>query len=239
MPPIILIVDGRTPNFRDYTPSQIRDFVRSNRDFLIFFLEEEVAMYLEDEGEEYQDILSSINEVANDKRSANVIDSDPNSNANNAIRQLTDTLEKYSAVLQMFYNENSDFEQSNTNTNNRRSKRIMKEPASQFDINQKRTKREDIDMITLNPIPSGQATITLDNGRTHAYSEIKNFEQSTKIKTPYNYEYTSSDREKIDKLMNFMGKNGGKRKTRKSRKSRKGRKSRKSRKGRKSRKSRK
>jgi hypothetical protein len=114
----------------------------------------------------------------------------------------------------------------------RASKRLRGEEASGISLGPNK-KSKDRDMVTLNPIKSEQASVTLDNGRTHTFSELENFELFSRVKTPYNYTYTPADRQKINNLMTEMQRKGGKRKTRKGRK---GRKTRKGRKGGKSRK---
>ena len=112
----------------------------------------------------------------------------------------------------------------------RRSKRLRGEEASGISLGPNK-RPKDRDMVTLNPIKSEQASVTLDNGRTHTFSELENFELFSKVKTPYNYTYTPADRQKINNLITEMQRKGGKRKTRKARKGGKTRKTRKARRG--------
>jgi len=87
-------------------------------------------------------------------------------------------------------------------------------------------------MITLNPVPE-QAEITLDNGQTYTYLELKEFEETAKAmkkppltENPVHYKYTENDKNKIRELFEAIDdKSGGtksKRGSAKSAKSKRG-----------------
>ena len=93
-------------------------------------------------------------------------------------------------------------------------------------------------MITLEPIKQDGVRITLSDGKSYTYDEIKYMLQFSRVKTPLRHTYTSQDIQKIDSLIELVTK-GGKRKTKrrtiKSKKSRKTRKQKNIKTGRKSR----
>lgn len=78
-------------------------------------------------------------------------------------------------------------------------------------------------IITLEPTKQEAVRITLSDGKSYTYDEIKDMWRSSKVQTPYRHNYTEQDKQKITDLIEFATK-GGKRKTRKSKKPKKSRK---------------
>lgn len=97
----------------------------------------------------------------------------------------------------------------------RRSKRVRGVKSQHISLPNKRTKRRK-SMITLNPVPD-QAEITLDNGQTYTYLELKEFEETAKAmkkppltENPVHYKYTENDKNKIKELFEAIDdKSGG------------------------------
>lgn len=97
----------------------------------------------------------------------------------------------------------------------RRSKRVRGVKSHHISLPNKRTKRRK-SMITLNPVPE-QAEITLDNGQTYTYLELKEFEETAKAmkkppltENPVHYKYTENDKNKIRELFEAIDdKSGG------------------------------
>jgi hypothetical protein len=97
----------------------------------------------------------------------------------------------------------------------RRSKRVRGVKSHHISLPNKRTKRRK-SMITLNPVPE-QAEITLDNGQTYTYLELKEFEETAKAmkkppltENPVHYKYTENDKNKIKELFEAIDdKSGG------------------------------
>lgn len=110
----------------------------------------------------------------------------------------------------------------------RRSKRLRGVKSYHIRLPNKRTKRRK-SMITLNPVPE-QAEITLDNGQTYTYLELKEFEETAKLmkkppltENPVHYKYTENDKNKIRELFEAIDdKSGGTKYKRGSVKSKRG-----------------